>query len=161
MGPQAQVLPPVGTPIWRSAVLLAALGVVAFVTGTFAMAAPFSATCALLAALPDAPFSKPRSLWISHAVCIGVGVAVSWVPAPALALALVGAWLSIAGTLVLRALHAPAVAHTVILALGTQVVVKYSIVAFVVALAFALVAYVSLGRRQPGPGVAKAEILAK
>jgi CBS-domain-containing membrane protein len=142
MPPEAASAP--SRPLLRAGVLLVALMAAAHLSGVSAMAAPFSATCALLALMPKAPFSQPRTIALSHLICIGMGAMLLVLPLPPLVLALIGAWLAIGGMALTRAVHAPAVAHTVILALGKQTLGLYVGASLAVTLAFALVAFVSL-----------------
>ena len=134
----------------RSGGLLAALIIVAQLTGVSAMAGPFSATCALLAILPKAPFSQPKVIFFSHLICIVAGAALVNLPLPPLVIAFAAAWISIMGMALCRVVHAPAVAHAVILALGKQDVLVYSMVALMTAAAFAVYAQLTLSvRRAP------------
>jgi CBS-domain-containing membrane protein len=127
----------------RGATLIAVLMAVAHISGVTAMAAPFSATCALLALLPKAPFSQPRTLLVSHAICLAMGAAGSVVPAPMMLLAFAGTWIAIMAMARARALHAPAVAHTVIISLGTQALPRYLTLACGMTACFALYAYLA------------------
>lgn len=145
------------TQVVRTAFLLCVLMVAALLSGVSAMAAPFSATCALLGVLPGAPFCQPRALVVSHVVCIGVGVLAALSPNHSVAVAILGAWLAISGMVVTRSLHGPAVAHTVILAFGQQSLVKYPTVALATACAFAAISYLAtVKKQQPMPQVSNA-----
>jgi CBS-domain-containing membrane protein len=135
--------------------LLTALIVVAYASGLQAMAAPFCATCALLALMPNAPFSSPRTLWLSHLVCIGSGVLFAALPLPTLLAVLLAAWLSITAMSLLRVVHAPAVAHTVILSLGMQQTFVYAIGAFATALGFALFTLIESRQRDAKSAVSE------
>ena len=117
--------------------LLSLLVCAAYLSGVTTMVAPFGATCALLAVLPKAPFCQGRVIVISHVICIGVGAVASFIPLPDLAVVLVAAWLSVIGMAFFRSLHGPAVAHTVILVLGNQLVPNYVAVALITAVGFA------------------------
>lgn len=132
----------------RSGGLLAALVIVAQYTGVSAMAGPFSATCALLAILPKASFSQPKVIFFSHLICIAAGAALVRLPLPPLVIAFAAAWISIMGMALCRVVHAPAVAHAVILALGKQDVILYSAIAMMTATAFAVYALVTLSMRR-------------
>lgn len=134
----------VNSEFMRSGILLAVLAAIAYSAGISALAAPFSATCALLALMPNAPFSSPRTLIVSHAICIGIGAGFAALPLPIFVIVVSAAWLSIMMMSALRALHAPAVAHTVILALGVQSVASYALWAMAIALCFALYAKILL-----------------
>jgi CBS-domain-containing membrane protein len=138
---------PLQTPDWsgqalRCGVLLTALIMVTYASGISAMAAPFCATCTLLALMPKAPFSTPKTLFLSHLICIGIGASAVALPLPALATVLLAAWVSIMAMAWFRVVHAPAVAHTAILSLGKQSVESYVLVTIATALGFALFAYV-------------------
>jgi CBS-domain-containing membrane protein len=117
--------------------LLSLLVCAAYFSGVTAMVAPFGATCALLAVLPKAPFCQGRVIVISHVICVGVGAIASFIPLPDLAVVLGASWLSVIGMVFFRSLHAPAVAHTVILILGSSVIPNYVAVALVTALGLA------------------------
>lgn len=130
-----------------SGLLLAALVAAADYTNTSAMIGPFSATCALLALLPKAPFSQPGTVAWSHAICIGTGALMAMLQIPPLIAAFAAAWLSIFLMAGYRVVHAPAVAHAVILALGKQDVPVYLLAAGLCSAGFALFAYVSLWKR--------------
>lgn len=136
-------------PSVRTGFLLSALIIVAYLTGISAMAAPFSATCALLAILPKASFSAPKTLLWSHFICVGIGVVFLSLPLPSLVLVALSAWVSITLMVSLRVVHAPAVAHAVILSLGTQSVQNYAVCAMVTALGFAIFSHVSLMHYKP------------
>ncbi len=140
-------LPSWSAPDWqgqslRSGVLLTTLIVVAYASGIHAMAAPFCATCTLLALMPKAPFSSPRTLFLSHLLCVGTGALFAALPLPTLLIVLLAAWLSIMAMAFFQAIHAPAVAHTVILALGMQSTYTYAIGALATASGFALFALI-------------------
>jgi CBS-domain-containing membrane protein len=96
----------------RAAISLALILIVSYGFDIYQMIAPFSATCALLAVLPTAPFSKPKTLVLSHSLCIAVGMAMSFSPLPVLVTVLVAAWISIMLMAGFKVMHAPAVAHT-------------------------------------------------
>ena len=125
----------------RSGVLLAALMATVFVSGISAMAGPFCASCALLALMPKAPFSTPKTLLLSHVICVGAGVLLLSLPFPTLAITFVAAWISIMTMTLLRVVHAPAVAHTVILTLGKQDGESYAVAVLLTALGLTLLAY--------------------
>lgn len=105
------------------------------------MFAPFSATSALLAMLPDAPFSRPNTLIRSHLVCLALGIAghslIGVLPSPIL----ITLCALIAVTLMgqLGCLHAPAAAHTVILSFGKQDDLEYAIWVVVAVVAMIIV----------------------
>jgi hypothetical protein len=102
----------------RAAFLLAALTALAACPGAAKIAALFSATCVLLTLMPEAPFSRPRTLVLAHVICVASGVLFWAVPAPAFVAAFASAWLSIVLMGAAEAVHAPAAAHAVILSLG-------------------------------------------
>jgi hypothetical protein len=131
-----------------SAALLAGLMVAAQLSGVSAMAAPFAATCALLALLPRAPFSQPRVLVLSHLICIGVGAVGALAEAPVLLVVLLMTWLATTAMATSQSLHAPAVAHTVILSLGKQPLERYMLAALATTIGLAAVAYLSARREQ-------------
>ncbi|MBI3897417.1 MAG: HPP family protein [Gammaproteobacteria bacterium] len=130
-------------PFVRGGMLTAALMTVVYGAGISAMAAPFSATCVLLALMPQAPFSQPRTLLLAHVICIVLGAGFAALPLPAFVAVFGVVWLSIMLMAVCRAVHAPAVAHAVILTLGAQPVATYSRWALILAVAFAMYARVS------------------
>ncbi|MES2129205.1 MAG: HPP family protein [Pseudomonadota bacterium] len=125
----------------RSGLMLLAVMGAAWWSGATAMAAPFSATCVLLALLPGAPFSAPRTVLLAHVLCLAAGAMGMVLPLPPLAAALVAAWLALLAMARLRAVHAPAVAHAVILSLGAQHGAAYLASALGVAGGFALLAW--------------------
>lgn len=126
-----------------AACLLAALVTTAYASGVSTLVAPFSATCALLALLPRAPFSQPRTILLSHIICIGIGAAMVVLPIalPVLVLVLLATWISIVLMALFRVVHAPAVAHAAILGLGNQNVTEYTFWAMAVAVLFTVYAY--------------------
>lgn len=130
-----------GTLALKSGLMLLAVMGAAWWSGTTAMAAPFSATCVLLALLPASPFSSPRTVLLAHVLCLAAGALGMALPVAPLAAALVAAWLALMAMSTLRAVHAPAVAHTVILSLGAQHGAIYLASALFVASAFALMAW--------------------
>lgn len=140
-------LPPAnsGRQLVVAACLLAALVTIAFFSGVPTLAAPFSATCALLALLPKSPFSQPKAILLSHIICVGIGAALVLLPLalPVWGLVLLATFISIALMVLFRAVHAPAVAHAAILSLGNQSVGEYAFWALVVAFSFAFFAYIS------------------
>lgn len=138
------------TQFARSGLLLAALIAVAAYSDVSAMIGPFSATCALLALLPAAPFSQPGTVAWSHMICIAAGAVMALAQVPPLPAAFFAAWISIMLMAGYRVVHAPAVAHAVILALGKQDVVVYSLVAGISSIGFALFAYISELKRNAG-----------
>lgn len=127
--------------------LLGGVMLMAEVSGVSAMIAPFSATCALLALLPNAPFSQARTLVISHAICIGLGALGSFVAAPVLVVALLVGWMAIIGMVWTHKLHAPAVAHTIILVFGKQPPDRYIIASMATVLVCAAFAWMWSRRR--------------
>lgn len=135
------------TQFARSGLLLAALIAVAAYSDVSAMIGPFSATCALLALLPAAPFSRSGTVAWSHLICIGAGAVMTLAHVPPLPAAFFAAWISIMLMAGYRVVHAPAVAHAVILALGKQDVLVYALVAGISSSGFALFAYVSQLKR--------------
>lgn len=141
----------------RSGALLAAVLAAGYGSGIHAMTIPFSTTCALLALAPEAPFSRPRAIVLSHAVCIAAGVVSAALPFPPLAASLTAAWASILLMAAVRGTHAPAVAHAAILASGAPDPGAYSIWASGLALGFALYAGVfAVARpRRPDEGAAR------
>ena len=111
----------------KSGLLLSILVAASFWSGVAAMAPPFSATCVLLVLLPSAPFSAPRTVLVSHLLCLSTGVLFLLLPkllAPIL-LVLCAAWVALILMAWLRAVHAPALAHTVILSMGQQQITSY------------------------------------
>lgn len=130
------------TALLHCAMLLSSLFAGAWLSGSPAMIAPFCASCALLVLMPSSPFSAPRTVIVAHAACICVGAACGSLPVPALLAALLAAWLAIAAMAALRAIHAPAVAHTVILALGNVPTGRYGLYAGATAAGFALFSWV-------------------
>jgi CBS-domain-containing membrane protein len=122
----------------RAGVILLLLGIVAYVSGVPQMLGPFSATCALVAILPGAPFSKPKTILVSHLLCIGIGAVALFVPGSSIIVAMVAAWVAIMAMMLLRVLHAPAVAHTVILAIAKPPLLPYAAVVIGCACLFAL-----------------------
>jgi CBS-domain-containing membrane protein len=132
-------------PGLRAALLLAALGAVVQWSGAAKIAAPFSATCVLLSLMPEAPFSRPRALLLSHLICVGSGALFWVVPAPAYAAAFASAWLSIVLMGAARAVHAPAAAHAVILALGGRAMGRDALWVLAAATGFAFYARLSAG----------------
>lgn len=132
-------------PSLRMGVMLAALIATAHWSGVTAMTAPFSATCALLVLLPKAPFSTPRTVFVSHLLCVGVGVVCLLLPLASPVIVLLAAWVSIMLMASLRVVHAPAVAHAVILSLGKQDADTYAL--FAIATASGLALYSLAARR--------------
>jgi CBS-domain-containing membrane protein len=137
--------PSLGGPALRLGIMLSLLMLAAWYSGATAMAAPFSATAALLALLPQAPFSSPRAVLGSHVISLGAGLAAAaallvW-HGPVLVLALPAAWAAIMLMAATRTLHAPAAAHAVILALGKQDMLPYAGSALAVAMFFSLQAW--------------------
>lgn len=134
----------------KSALLLAALMSVSYYSGVSAMAAPFSASCVLLVLLPLSPFSAPRSVLLSHLLCLAAGLLFLtlnlWLPLPPLLLALGATWLGLLMMAWLRAVHAPALAHAVILCLGQQQVGTYLMSALLLASGYALFAWLQVRR---------------
>ena len=135
-------------PSLRMGAMLAALIAVAHWSGVTAMTAPFSATCALLVLLPRAPFSTPRTVFVAHLICVGVGVVCVSLPLASPMIVLLAAWVSIMLMAKLRVVHAPAVAHAVILSLGTQDVKTYALCAIATASGLALYS-LAAQRRMP------------
>jgi CBS-domain-containing membrane protein len=137
-----------------SGAILSLLVCAAHVSGIMAMVGPFSATCALLVLTPKAPSSQPRSILWAHVICLGVGAAMSLLHLPVLPAVLLGAWLSILSTGFFRAAHPPAIAHTVILSLGSQNVGKYLTWAIAMVMGFTLYAlFLSRTKEAPNPSL--------
>lgn len=130
----------------KSGLLLSVLVAASFWSGVMAMAPPFSATCVLLVLLPSAPFSAPRTVLVSHLLCLGAGVFFLLLPLPPILLVLCAAWLALILMAWLRAVHAPALAHTVILGLGQQHVTSYVLWAVLIIISFTLLAYYEVRR---------------
>lgn len=125
----------------RAAMSLTIILIVAYVSDIYQMIAPFSATCALLAVLPAAPFSKPKTLMLSHALCIAVGLAMSFSPLHVLITVLVAAWISIMLMAGFKVMHAPAVAHTSILILLKPPMIQFAVVVIFMSLLLSVISY--------------------
>lgn len=132
----------------KSALMLMVLMGVSRWSGVTAMAAPFSATCVLLVLLPHLPFSTPRTVLLSHLLCLGAGLLLLYLPLAPLAQMIGATWIGLMLMAWLRAVHAPALAHAVILCLGQQQVASYLGWALLVAASFALFALLS-ARQHP------------
>lgn len=122
----------------KSGLLLSALMAVSFCSGVMAMAAPFSATCVLLVLLPTAPFSAPRTVLLSHLLCLSVGILFLFLPLPPMLLVIIATWFALVLMAWLGAVHAPALAHTVILGMGQQHLVSYAVWAVLIVISFTL-----------------------
>lgn len=125
----------------KSGLLLSLLMAASFSTGVTAMAAPFSASCVLLVLLPKSPFSAPRTLLISHLACLSAGILFLLVPLPQSLQVAGAAWIALLVMAWLRAVHAPALAHTVILCMGKQTVMSYVFWALMIVLSFTMFAW--------------------
>lgn len=125
----------------RAAMSLALILIVSYGSEMYQMIAPFSATCALLAVLPAAPFSKPKTLVLSHILCIAVGLVMSFSPLPLLVTVLIAAWISIMLMAGFKVMHAPAVAHTSILILLKPPMIHFAAVVIFTSLLLAAFSY--------------------
>lgn len=143
MSAQTLVTPESLGQLVRSGLLLSLLVLAAYGTGITQMVGPFSATCALLAILPNAPFSKPKTVLVSHLLCIGIGAAMLLLPVPPLVAALFAAWIAIMAMALLKVVHAPAVAHTIILLLAKPPVVQFAEIVIGMACVFAIISYLN------------------
>lgn len=126
--------------------MLAVLVGVSFWTGTTAMAAPFSATCVLLALFPQSPFSSARTVLLSHLLCLGAGMLALLLPLPLPLQLLSAVWLALMLMAWQGAVHAPAAAHAAIVALGAQQLPAYPASVVAVAGGFALMAQLNARR---------------
>ena len=127
----------------RTGASLSILFLIAYGAGVTQMIPPFAATCALLAILPNAPFSKPRTIIVSHLLCIGIGAALMLLPVAPLFAAFLGGWFAIMSMAILRAVHAPAVAHTIILIVAKPQAATFVVAVLGTALIFAAFSYIS------------------
>jgi CBS-domain-containing membrane protein len=126
----------------RAAVTLTMVLIVAYLSGVYQMIAPFSATCALLAALPGAPFSKPKTILLSHLLCLSVGMAMAlFSPWPILITVFMATWTAIMLMATFKLMHAPAVAHTSILILLAPPPLLFSATAMLTAIILAALSY--------------------
>ncbi|MES2047234.1 MAG: HPP family protein [Pseudomonadota bacterium] len=125
---------------FKSGMLLSLLMIASFYSGVTAMAAPFSASCVLLVLLPKSPFSTPRTVLLAHLLCLSAGAIFSLLPLPSIVLVISAAWIALLAMAWLRAVHAPALAHTVILCLGKQAMLSYILSAALIVISFALLA---------------------
>ena len=125
------------------ACLLTTLVTIAYLSDVETLVAPFSATCVLLVLLPKSPFSQPKTIVLSHIICIGIGTTLVLLPLAfhTLALMLLATWISTVLMATFRVVHAPAVAHAAILSLGQQNLARYVFWAMVTVLIFAAYAY--------------------
>lgn len=143
MGQQALLSSERFVQLVRSGILLSVLIAISYGTGVSQMVGPFSATCALLAILPNAPFSKPKTIVASHLICVAVGLAMAAVPIHPLIAALLGTWIAIMAMAVFRVVHAPAVAHTAIILLAAPPLALFAAVVLGTAALFAISSYMS------------------
>lgn len=140
--------------VMRTGASLSILFLIAYGAGVTQMIPPFAATCALLAILPNAPFSKPRTILVSHLLCIGVGAALTLLPIAPLLAAFLGGWLAIMSMTMLRAVHAPAVAHTIILIVAKPPTGTFVVAVLGTALIFAAFSFISARMINVVPSVA-------
>lgn len=127
----------------RSGILLLVLVAISYSTGISQMVGPFTATCALLAILPMAPFSKPKTILVSHLICVGVGLALTEAPIHPLLATFLGAWVAIMAMAIFRVVHAPAVAHTAIILLAKPPLGLFAAVVLGTAALFTLISYLN------------------
>ena len=131
----------------KSGLLISLLIAASFWSGVMAMAAPFSATCVLLVLLPSSPFSTPRTVLLSHLLCLSAGALFLFLPLPPILQVIIPAWLALILMAWLSAVHAPALAHTVILGMGQQHTVSYLLWALLIAISFTLLALYEARRK--------------
>ncbi|MFZ6655285.1 HPP family protein [Undibacterium sp. TJN19] len=133
----------------KSFLLLSLLMTVCFYTGVTAMVAPFSASCVLLVMLQKSPFTAPRTLLLAHLICLSAGLIGQSISPPTILLVGAATWVALLAMAWLRAVHAPALAHTVILCLGKQDPTRYLPTAMLVVLLLAIssLVFAKLGDR--------------
>lgn len=102
------------------ATYLGIVALVAYLVSVPAVMGPFAATTALLAALPKSPFSQPKTLFVGHAICVVLGLLFGLLLGHFTWVVVVAATTAITLMVATKTLHAPAVAHTVIIIATTQ-----------------------------------------
>jgi CBS-domain-containing membrane protein len=125
----------------RCAVLVAIIMLATFFSGNQAIIGPLSASATLIALLPNAPASQPRTVLLSHVVCAVLALLMLAMHLPMIAAVGLTIWLAIVLTANLKIIHAPAVAHAAIIVLGKQALNVYLVAASIAVLGFAVASY--------------------
>jgi len=124
--------------MFLSLMVAAYLGIVvlvAYLMSVPAVVGPFAATTALLAALPKSPFSQPKALVVGHVICVLLGLSFRLLVGHFAWVVVVAATVAIVLMVTTNTLHAPAVAHTVII-IATAQSYRYAFAVFAVVALF-------------------------
>ncbi|MEW6644759.1 MAG: HPP family protein [Pseudomonadota bacterium] len=134
---------------------LATLGAwqIGALTGFPALPAPVAAAALVVLAAPQAPAARPRAVVLAHLVCLIAGGLGASLPFEAIAAIPLAVGAAAAVMLAARAVHAPAIAHTVIMIVAIApglATLRYAAAALA-AVALVLALRAALLRMAPAP----------